>query len=301
MNFVKRDIPKISFGLFLMVFLIGIPMSMWNIQYVNVKAQDIIDASTVALWHLDEVDPQNITPDATGINNGTLAGSPPPTLVEGKFGQALSFNGADFLFVTISPSLDFQSEFTIEAWINVKAFRNNTHNNILVKSTRDGPDWIHASRIVGLAVKAGLEQDGVEVPQGGLGAFVFTDESGFSEVVTKGPVILLNQWHKIAFTRSFATGLHIYVDEVEKETMLVHGIQNPVGSVLNGTELYIGHDAEVIIDEPRISNIAREFSESTWLEPDWFLIVLIVIVFILASTGLLFYFKKRMIIKSQGS
>jgi hypothetical protein len=292
MKVVKNDIPKISFGLILMILLTSTSILLRNINYSGVKAKETITANTVALWHLDEVDSNNITPDATGINNATLAGSPPPTLVEGKFEQALSFNGADFLFVTNSPSLDFQKEFTLEAWINVKAFRNNTHNNILVKCTRDGPDWIHVSRIVGLAIKAGVEENGVKVPIGGLGGFVFTDESGFNEVVTKEPVITLNQWHKVAFTRSSDTGLHIYVDGVEKETMLLYGNRNPTGSVLNGTELYIGHDAEVIIDEPQISNIIKEFSESEWWLEEEFLIVVVVVVLILVSASLLVYFKK---------
>ena len=158
----------------------------------EVKAQDSNYQNSIALWPLDEIYLNNITPDVSGFNNGTLAGSPLPNLVLGKIGQALSFQGKDFLYVPISQSLDFQKEFTIEAWINVKAFRNNTHNNILVKCTRDGPDWIHVSRIVGLAIKAGLDEYGFKIPQGGLGGFVFTEESGFNEIVTKEPVISLN-------------------------------------------------------------------------------------------------------------
>lgn len=267
MKVIKSDISKISFSLLLMILLISTSILLKNINYSGVKAQKTIDPNIVALWYLDEVDSNNITPDATGINNATLAGSPPPLLVEGKFGQALSFNGADFLFVANSPSLDFQKEFTIEAWINVKAFKNNTHNNILVKCTRNGPDWIHVSRIVGLAIKAGVEENGVKVPQGGLGGFVFTNESGFNEVVTTEPVITLNQWYKVAFIRSFSTGLHIYVDGVEKETMILYGNRNPSGAILNGTELYIGHDAEVMIDEPQISNIIKEPPEPSLLYP----------------------------------
>jgi hypothetical protein len=35
-------------------------------------------------------------------------------------------------------------------------------------------------------------------------------------------------------------------------------VQNPAGSIINGTEVYIGHDSEVIIDEAKITDLAPE-------------------------------------------
>src|SRR3990170_2770870 len=186
------------------------------------KAQYTVDPHTVALWHFDEVDANGVTPDATGKNPGTLGDVPPPMLVEGKFGKALSFDGNSFAYVPISPypsyvrvspNLDPPTEITIEAWINVKAFKNVTYNNIVVKCTRNGPQWQNATRIFGLAVKAGLPENGILVPKGALGGFVFTDTGGFNEIVTTKPVISLNQWIQVAFTRSLTAGMHIYVNE----------------------------------------------------------------------------------------
>ena len=68
----------------------------------------------------------------------------------------------------------------------------------------------------------------------------------------------LNEWVHVAFTRSLATGMHLYVNGVEQTVNALYGRQNPAGSMINGTEVYFGHDAEVTIDEIRISDLAPE-------------------------------------------
>jgi hypothetical protein len=245
-----------------------------SIAFVNLaEAQYSADAYTVGLWHLDEVKPDGymeVTPDETGYNHGTLGGVTHPVLVEGKFGKALSFDVSSFVYVPISflvgfpptpepiyihvsPSLDIQKELKIEAWINVQAFTDATYNNIVVKCMRTDPQWESLTRVFGLAVKPSLEQNGVGV----LSGCVFTDSGGFNEIVTTEPVISLNQWINVAFTRT-STGMHLYVNGEEQNVKAICGVQNPVGSIINGTEVYIGHDAEVIIDEVRISDLAPE-------------------------------------------
>jgi len=245
-----------------------------SLGFVNLaKAQYSADAYTVGLWHLDEVKPDEymeITPDEIGYNHGTLGGETPPALVEGKFGKALSFDVSSFVYVPIaflvgfpptpepiyipiSPSLDIQKELKIEAWINVQAFTNATYNNIVVKCTRTDPQVESITRVFGLAVKQSLEQNGVGV----LSGCVFTDSGGFNEIVTTEPVISLNQWINVAFTRT-STGMHLYVNGEEQNVKAICGVQNPAGSIINGTEVYIGHDSEVIIDEVRISDLAPE-------------------------------------------
>jgi len=245
-----------------------------SLAFVNLaEAQYSADAYTVGLWHLDEVKPDGymeVTPDEMGYNHGTLGGETPPALVEGKFGKALSFDVNGFVYVPISflvgfpptpepiyipvsPSLDIQKELKIEAWINVQAFTNATYNNIVVKCTRTDPQVESITRVFGLAVKQSLEQNGVGV----LSGCVFTDSGGFNEIVTTEPVISLNQWTNVAFTRT-STGMHLYVNGEEQNVKAICGVQNPAGSIINGTEVYIGHDSEVIIDEVRISDLAPE-------------------------------------------
>jgi hypothetical protein len=261
-------------GLMLAMLLV----STLSLVFVNLaKAQHSADAYTVSLWHLDEVKPNEymeITPDAMGYNYGTLGGETPPALVEGKFGKALSFDVTSFVYVPISflvgfpptpqpiyipvsPSLDISKELKIEAWINARAFTNASYNNIVVKCMRTDPQWESATRVFGLALKPSLEQNGIGTPQGVLSGCIFTDSGGFNEIVTTEAVISLNQWTNVAFTRT-STGMHLYVNGEEKNVKAIYGVQNPTGLIRNGTELYIGHDSEVIIDEVRISDLAPE-------------------------------------------
>lgn len=285
--------------------------SMLSMAFIaSAKAQDSVDPYTVGLWHLDEVIPdgyREITPDATGNNPGILVGAPTTSmLVEGKFDKALNFDGNSSVYVPIrflvgfppspqpiyipiSTSLDAQKEIKIEAWINVHGFKNVTYNNIVVKCTRTDASWQNVTRIYGIAVKAGLPQNGCTVPTGALSGYVFTDTGGFNEMVTTEPVVPLNEWIHVAFTRSLATGMHIYANGVEQNVKAIYGTQNPTGAIVNGTELYFGHDAEVTIDEVRISNLAPE-SQAVLSQIDIgpnLLVAVIVVAVIFATAWLL--------------
>jgi len=245
----------------------------------SVEAQDSASSCTVGLWHLDEILPDGyneVTPDATGQNPGTLVHVPEaPVLVEGKFGKAMEFDGKNGVYIPIrflvgfppspqpiyipvSTSLDISKEVKVEAWINVQGFKNVTYNNIVVKCTRTDASSENVTRIYGIAVKAGIPQNGYAVPTGALSGYVYTDTDGFNEIVTTEPVVPLNEWIHVAFTRSLATGMHLYVNGVEQAVTALYGKQNPAGSMINGTEVYFGHDAEVTMDEVRISDLAPE-------------------------------------------
>jgi hypothetical protein len=260
---------------------------------------------TVGLWHLDEVVPaeyREVTPDATGMNPGTLVHAPTdPLLVEGKFGKALRFDGQNGVYVPIrflvgfppspqpiyipiSTSLDVQEELRIEAWINVQAFKDVTYNNIVVKCTRTDASSENTTRVYGLAVKAGLPQNGHAVPVGALSGCVFTDSGGFNEIVTTEPVVPLNQWIHVAFARSLATGMHLYVNGVKQNVKALYGTQNPTGKIINGTEVYFGHDSKAAIDEIQISDLAPE-KQTTLAQIDIgpnMLVALIVVTVIMA-------------------
>jgi Concanavalin A-like lectin/glucanases superfamily len=246
---------------------------------ISAQAQDSVDPYTVGLWHLNEVFPdgyQEKTPDATGQNPGILVSAPEaPALVEGKFDKALSFDGNNGVYVPIrflvgfppspqpiyipiSTSLDVPEELKIEAWISVNGFKNVSYNNIVIKCVRTDPGWENVVRVYGIALKAGVSENGYAVPAGALSGYVYTDTGGFNEIVTKEPVVPLNEWTHVAFTRTLATGMHIYVNGYEKDVMTIHGVRNPTGSIINGTEVYFGHDSQITIDEVRISNLEPE-------------------------------------------
>jgi len=258
--------------------------SLLSIMLVSpAKAQDSA-GSTVGFWHLDEILPdgyREITPDTTGQNPGMLVHAPEaPALVEGKFDKAIEFDGGNGIYVPIrflvgfppspqpiympiSTSLDIPKEVKVEAWINVHGFKNVTYNNIVVKCTRTDATSESVTRIYGIAVKAGIPENGYTVPTGALSGYVYTDTGGFNEIVTTEAVVPLSEWIHVAFTRSLATGMHLYVNGVGQTVKAIYGTQNPSGSIINGTEVYFGHDAEATIDEVRISDLAPEAQTAT--------------------------------------
>ena len=249
----------------------------------GVKAQS--GALTVGYWPLNQIQPSSynvITPDSTGAAPGFLGGSPQPTLVDGKFGKALQFSGTNFvyipidfivgyppssqpIYVPVSPSLDVQKYIDISAWINVPAIKNVTYNFIVVKATH--PSNLFSSLtseatytnetistiVVGLAVRGLYLTDEGNQAVGALSGFVLTDTGGFNEVVAIQPVSL-NQWINVEFTRD-STGMHLYVNGAEQSVNVIHGVQNPQGDIVNGTEYYIGHDGFASIQDVSIVDL----------------------------------------------
>ena len=273
---MKQSNMKAATRLMLTLFL----TSSLSIAFItSVNAQNTGGSFTVGLWHLNEVLPdgyREITPDATGKNSGILVAAPnPPELVEGKFGKAMKFDGNNGVYVPIrflvgfppspqpmyipiSTRLDIQKEIKIEAWVNVQGFKNATYNNIVIKCSRIDGTSENVTRIYGIAVKAGLPQNGYMVHTGALSGYVYTGTEGFNEIVTTEYVVPLNEWIHVAFTRSLTTGMHLYTNGVEQSIETIYGKQNPTGSIIDGTELYFGHDSEVTIDEVKISDLAPE-------------------------------------------
>jgi hypothetical protein len=281
---VKTKRKAIVGGLTLALFL----AATLSVTFVSVAEAQVSGGKVVGLWHMDETVPadyREITPDATGMNPGTLVHAPvSPALVDGKFGKALRFDGANGVYVPIrflvgfppspqpiyipvSTSLDVQEEVRLEAWINVQGFKAVTYNNIVVKCSRTDASSENTTRVYGLAVKAGIAQNGHAVAVGALSGCVFTETDGFNEIVTTEPAVPLNDWVHVAFVRSLATGMHLYVNGVEQRAEALFGMQNPSGRIINGTEVYFGHDAEATIDEVQVIDLSPE-SEMALAEID---------------------------------
>jgi hypothetical protein len=249
-------------------------MMLSPVLFTSVKAQSSGD--TVGYWSLDKVEASGyntVTPDASSVNAGILAGTPEPTLIDGKFDKAMQFNGDNFvyvpikfvvgfpptpqpIYVPISPNLDVQKYIQVDAWINVPGFKNATYNNIVVKCTHldQACAWQNATRVLGLTLRAGAPANGEQYVEGALSGFVLTDSGGFNEIVTKDPVPL-NQWINVEFTRT-TNGMHLYINGAEQNVNVIQGSQNPQGNIVNGTEYYFGHDGLATIDDVRIRDLA---------------------------------------------
>lgn len=88
-------------------------------MYANVvEAQQVIADGLVSYWTFDEntIDGDTVR-DIWGDNDGTIMGD--PEIVEGKYGEALSFDGVDDWVggTGDSPTLDNTEAFTYEAWV----------------------------------------------------------------------------------------------------------------------------------------------------------------------------------------
>ncbi len=286
----------------MLCLLLAVILSTISIAIVQAQSSGV----TVGYWPLDEVkssDSSVITPDTASVNNGIVAGTPEPVLVDGKFGKAMQFNGENFVYIPIkfvvgfpptpqpvymqiSPNLDIQKYVTIQAWVNIPGFKDATYNNIVVKCNH--PDqaaaWQNTTRVLGLATRAGNEE-GVNYVEGALSGFVWTDSGGYNEIVTRDPVPL-NQWISVEFSRT-ATGMHLYINGNEQAVNVIHGVQNPAGNILEGTEYYFGHDGLATIDDVRITDLSPVVDESAFDIGTNVMVVIIVVSVIFAVAWLL--------------
>jgi hypothetical protein len=261
---------------------------------------------TVGYWPLDKTqssDSSIVTPDSTGVNYGIVGGHPEPALVEGKFDKALKFDGDNLVYVpikfvvgfpptpkpiyiSVSPNLDIQKYVDIQAWINVPSLKDATYNNIVVKANHPDQEcaWQNTIRILGLSLRAGTPENGIQYVQGALSGYLLT-ENGANEIVTNTP-LPLNQWVHVEFART-STGLHLYVDGEEQTTKVLSGTQNPQGNIVNGTELYFGHDSYATIDDVKIQDLSPTVAENAFDIGPNMMIVIIAVSVIFAVAWLL--------------
>lgn len=257
--------------------------------------------STQARWEFDDVEPNELTPDAFIQNPAVLlAGNTSttnvPLQVPGKFGSALSFHGPEYVWAEPSPTLEITGEITIDAWIYVKGYENETYNNIVVNSVRILNEY--GLRLYGLAVNGLSPENATSGPQGALCGYVYTDTGGYNEIVTVAPAVSLNQWTHVTFTRSLTTGMHLYVNGQEQKVKVTAGVQNPQGTIKAGTDFYIGADYVGNIDRVYLSNAAFSPQPAPLFTLWWvWTIVALGIVFVLGT----FYFSRRKNIKTRSS
>jgi len=246
--------------------------------------------SIVSWWSFETIESNGMTLDATGRNPAALGSETAsesfvPQQVEGKVGKALSFDGAFYVFVPPSKSLETPDEVTIEAWVNVQSLKENVaYNNIIVECVRSSAAL--PTRTLGLAVNGETPQNSSSPIVGAIRAYVLTS-SGFNEIATTNP-IAENTWVHVAFTRSLIDGMHIYIDGKDQPVQIVSGTQNPQGATLKQNEIYIGHDSITQIDELKISNFVEK-TNPLWMQ--WWIWAIVAVIGA-ASLLALYRFKK---------
>ncbi len=211
------------------------------------------DASTAGLWHLD-----GNANDASG--NGHNGSVNSPTWPSGRFGNALQ-TGSSYISVPSAPDLDLTTgSFTIECWANAQpspgAYRYIIAKRINSSSTDNSQYALYTG-------------DGGEQL-----TFFVTSASGANIVRVDAPNFHWDgDWHHIAGVRDVTEGeLRLYVDgQLLGTTPLSGSLYSSsnyplgIGNHVNSTTP--AHEFVGLIDEVRISNVARTYTALPDCEP----------------------------------
>ena len=205
------------------------------------------DANTILLMHFDEgsgIDANDISGNA---NHGTLL--PPgsePAWVDGVFGKALQFDGADdFVEIADSPSLAIANDITIEMWVKTQPYTG--WRALMSKFHGTGP------------------------PRKDIYIYLYGGQFGFAlagprdaDWNTSLPVNI-NEWTHIAIVYN-GSDMSVYRNGALVNSLPATGSLDI--SLPDSTEpVYLGYVSEWtnenftgVIDEVRISDVARDFS-----------------------------------------
>jgi hypothetical protein len=194
------------------------------------------DASTVALWHFNENN-GNVAADASG--NGFDGSLNAPSWTIGKYGSALLFDGLDDeVLVPDLPGLNMQVPWSVEAWIKPGRDIGIAENVTIVSKATALDGWT-------LAIHMGR---------------IHFDGPGPSYVDTYGPAHPWSAdiWYHVAGTYD-GTMCRMWEDGVVvgSETFS-YSAQPMSGNLTIGGRT--GRHFPGVIDEVRISNIARDFN-----------------------------------------
>jgi len=211
----------------------------------------------VGLWHFDEGSGETTVTDSSGYgNDGNVVGA--TTGEDGKFGNALSFDGVDD-YVTIANSDDFDfgsGEFSVEFWTKTDS---SSRQWVGTRYENYGPGW------------------GLGTQNGHTLGYIRTSESGTGKKEIEGDVnVADNAWHHLIMVR-IGDEIKIYTDgSFEKEGTLAGDVNNDepieIGRISwsGGSQYFKG-----LIDEVRIwdealtpEQIALSYSgRVNWLPP----------------------------------
>lgn len=223
------------------------------LMYANVaKAQKMVEDGLVAYWPLDAdtIDGKKVD-DVIGDNDGVIVGG--PSEVQGKVGEALTFNGLDSVDIEGTDSLNFngKDEMSVMAWVNAGDDKDPVQGVVAnpggccgtIIAQRDANGW--ALRYDGR--NPGAEMEFIVCPgwqgDGGFGA----------------PKFKKGEWHHLVGVVA-QTNMYIYLDGEEVMKAAFAGPMNPVSSE---TEICHASDGGFvgIIDEVAIYDRALSEEE----------------------------------------
>jgi len=215
-------------------------LSVSNALAITLLGEFTPDANTMGLWHFNEGSGNTASDSSGNANNGNIVGA---TWTNGIFGNALDFDGNDYIVVPNSITLNPTGQFTVEAFYYLQYNWNpgNGHKYIVDKGVNVGNVGYR------MMIHADPQISGLEAAVGGNQLSELTSQEG----LTIG-------WHHIAY--QFDGSVYkLFVDGA-----LVDSSQSGIGALNSPYNLFIGRYWQSNIqnwigelDEIRISNIAR--------------------------------------------
>ena len=205
------------------------------------------ETNLVADWKFNEGTGSTAADSSGNGNDGTLVNN--PTRVNGKIGNALSFDGVnDYISTTNSPSLNPADEITIIAWVKPSVTPQTGWNKIIAKpfTSRTSPWQQYALTLYDAH-------------------FVFELNAGGSKSGVHSTAPLVNNtWYHVAGTYN-GSEMRIYVNAVLNGTLLKSGVIAEYSTNVHiGAGIYSDAQEEYIngtIDEVKIYNRALDADE----------------------------------------
>lgn len=197
------------------------------------------DDCTVGLWHLNEVS-GSIASDACGTNGGTVNG--PLGWGAGHFDGGMHCGGTTFVNIPSQPGMTGMSELTMECWFKLDAYGS--------------PDWNY------LIEKAGSYHlyvvDESMTDKRKLHAQIRTTNGVFD--LSTNQQMTTGRWYHGAATFD-GTILSIYIDGVLETSIPASGVILSSDTQLRLGRSFGGGTMHGWLDEARISNRARDFTQ----------------------------------------
>lgn len=202
--------------------------------------------TTMIAWYpFDETGGTTAANLATG-NTGTHFGA--PTVIPGKVGNALRFDGVDdfvespsSIVTNIGPAglpancsglySTCRGDFSIDAWVRMPASSSNLIMPLVEKKVASGSTWI------GYGFWIAIGRLGLQMADAGAG----TGTTTYTSVPI--PTLYNNQWHHVAVTvsrRGNPAGISWYLDGVVISTSNPTTPPTRYGSLVNSAPLRIG-------------------------------------------------------------
>ncbi|HJX06393.1 MAG TPA: LamG-like jellyroll fold domain-containing protein [Candidatus Nanoarchaeia archaeon] len=205
-----------------------------------------VSAATISYWSFD--DQANPGRDYVGINHGTLQNSPTWTS-SGHNNGAISFDGTnDYIDCGKDSSLS-QENFTITAWINLRAL--STENLVARKAENPYKGWAFFIQ-------------GTTQPKISFSYFYGNGTTAAQQNLAANTNLQVNNWYHIAITVINGNSVRFYLNgALDAEKTMTQRFTYPDRSLTIGKSEsgYFGGYTNGIIDEVRIYNYVLSAAE----------------------------------------